>query len=255
MADIAPLAIVDLLVDAAVELRVTRASGTLEPGVAAWMLRKFNRLVDRWNATPGATFDRPLQSFVPVITAGHQPQTLGPSAADWLLTEARPNLIIAANVILTTSTPNVRVPITVHNDYGEWWAANAVQAMTSAIVTDLYYETSHPNGKCWLWPVPTVAYPIELQFDDAFATYAMGDTVYVPPAYLDAFVLSLAEDCASGLGQAVPDSLARGASDARVNAFGASLPVPRNAKTRDAGMPGGSSGRGYLYRTGRSKSS
>lgn len=252
MADLTPITVSDMLVDAAVEIQVVRAGGTLEPGVAAWMLRKFCRLVDRWNATPGATFDQPLQSFVP--TPNHQPHTLGPSAADWALTEARPNAILGANVILNTSTPNVRIPIAVHNDGGRWWEGVANQGATSSIVTDLYFQTAHPNGKCWLWPVPTSTYPIELRFDDAFATYGFADTFYLPPAYADAFILSLAENCAPGLGQTVSEQLKLEAMDARVNAFGITLPEALNARTRDGGMPGGRSGRSWLYRTGLSKS-
>lgn len=249
MADLAAIQIPDLLLDAAVEIRVARAGGTLEPGVAAWMLRKLCRMVDRWNATPGAEFVTPLQAFTP--TPNHAPHTLGPSGADWVLTTARPNEIRGANVILPTSTPNVRVPITIRDVM--WWQNQAVQGLTSAIVTDLYFEPTHPNGRVNLWPVPTTTYPIELRFDSSFATYGPNDTLILPAGYQDAVVLSLAEESAGGLGQTVSDDLRRLASEARVVAFGATLDPPRRAQTRDAGMPGGGSGRSFLYRTGRSK--
>jgi hypothetical protein len=239
----------DLLLDAAVEIRVARAGGTLEPGVAAWMLRKLNRLIDRWNATPGASFSTPFQSFTPTVS--HAPHTLGPSSADWALTTGRPNKILGANVVLNTVTPNVRIPIRIRDVV--WFQNQAVRLMTSSIVTDLYYESAWPNGLVNLWPVPTATYPIELRFDDAFTAYGATDTFYLPSGYADAVILSLAEECANGLGQTPTDQLHSSASDARVNAFGATLDAPRLAKTRDAGMPGGQSGRSYLYRTGRSK--
>jgi hypothetical protein len=244
------IAIPDLLIDAATEVRVARAGGRLEPGVAAWMLRKLNRLVDRWNATPGATWSTPFVSYTPTINFG--PHTLGPAVgASWLLTEARPNVILGANVVLNTVTPNVRIPITIRD--AVWFQNMPVQRLTSPIVTDLYYESSWPNGKVYLWPLPSTAYPIELRYDSSFTAYGPTDTLYLPNGYQDAVMLSLAEECAGGLGQTVSDDLRRLAGDARVIAFGATLPAPRPAKTRDAGMPGGGGRSSFNYRTGRSK--
>lgn len=242
------IAIPDVLADAAQEIRVNRA-GRLEPGVAAWMLRKLNRIIDRWNATPGASISTPLVSYTP--TLNHGPHTIGPAiGADWLLTEARPNAILGANVVLNTVTPAVRFPIRIRDV--EWFQDQPVQRLSSSIVTDLYYEPDWPNGNVNLWPIPSAAYPIELRTDAAFTAYGPTDTLYLPSAYPDAVILSLAEACASGLGQTASDDLKSAAAQARQMAFGATIPGPPNARTRDSGMPGGGGGR-YDYRTGRNR--
>lgn len=234
-----------IVLDAVIEVRVGRAADSLEPEVQAWVVRKLNRMFDKWNADPAANYAVGFASYTPTVNVGTR--TLGPGG-QWV-TSQRPDHLKGANVILNTSTPVVRVPITLRDEY--WWLKNAVQGVSSAVVTDIYYEADFPLGVVNLWPVPTVAYPIELMTDTPFSTLAVTDTIYLPFGFQEAIVLSLAELIAPGLGQNVSQDLKDAATDARVIVFGNNV-TSRNIRTRDGGMPGGRRG-GYLYRTGRMK--
>lgn len=245
MAGLAAVQVSDLVVQAAAKIRVVRYGGTLEPGVAAGLVSDLGLMLDLWNADPAAKYTVGFQSFVPIL-GGHQPQTIGPQAADWLAT-IRPDRLQGANLILTTSSPVTRIPITIRDE--QWWLAQSLQALTGAIVTDLYYANDWPNGACYLWPVPTVAYPIELLTDTLFESLAITDTLWLPPGYQAAVILSLAEFAAPGLGQDPSQELKDQAKNARVICFGNNVTV-RPARTRDGGMPGGRRGGSYLYRTG-----
>ena len=46
------------------------------------------------------------------------------------------------------------------------WNVNneRVPTLTGTIPTDLYYEPDWPNGSCFLWPVPTIAWEQAVRF-------------------------------------------------------------------------------------------
>lgn len=235
-----------LLMEALQEIRMGRAGDSLEPELLLWALAKFNRMLDKWNADPAAKYATGFAQYAPV--ALQQSYTLGPSSANWTVTQ-RPDRIKGANLILTGSSPAVRVPISVRDD--EWWLNNAVTGLTSSMVTDLWYSDDFPNGTVTLWPKPTTSINlIELFTDGLLSQYAMTDTLWLPFGYREAATLTLAELCAPGCGQTVSADLKEQAIDARVIVFGNNV-TTRNIRTRDGGMPGGRRGGGYLYKTGR----
>lgn len=234
-----------LLFDALIEIRFGRAGDSPEPELLQWALGKLNRMLDKWNADPAAKFDTGFATYA--ITANQQTYTLGPSAANWVVT-GRPDRIKGANLILAGTAPAVRTPITVRND--AWWLANSVQALTGAIVTDLYYAPSMPNGTVTLWPKPTTAAnSVELFSDTILSQYAIADTLWLPFGYREAVTLTLAELLAPGCGQSVSSELRSAAADARIVVFGNNASA-RNIRTKDGGMPGGSGRGSYNYRTG-----
>lgn len=240
------VAVSQLLMDALLEIRMGRAGDSLEPALLIWALGKLNRMFDKWNADPAAKFDMGFNAYTPI--ALQQLYTLGPSAANWAATH-RPDRIKGANLILAGASPAVRTPITVRDD--DWWLANAVQGLTSAVVTDLYYSPSFPNGEVRLWPTPTTAvHLVELMADEVLSQYALADTLWLPFGYREAATLTLAELLAPGCGQTVSADLKEQAVDARVIVFGNNV-SSRNIRTRDGGMPGGGRRGGYSYRTGR----
>lgn len=245
-----PMAVQTLLVNAAVKIGVTRFGGTLEPGVADGLLAVLNDILDLWNVNPLASFTVGFTTYTPVL--GNNFQTIGPTGANWAA-DPRPTKILAANVILNTSNPAIRVPIQIDDDI--WWQNQAVPTLQTAWPTNLYFDGdfgTDGNGKVYLWPVPTIAYPIELKTDQKFAGYAQGQTIWMPPGYRQLLQCTLAVEGASALGQAVPPSLARSLTKAEGLVFGNNVNV-RNARTRDGGMPGGRNGRRFLYQTGLMK--
>lgn len=244
---LASVTISQLLLEAFIEIRYGRALDTLEPGLLEWARNKLNRMLDKWNADPSSDFDTSFTSYTPTVNTS--PITIGPNAAVWTAT-ARPDRLLGANVVLNTVTPAVRLPIEIRDEF--WWLSNPVQRVGSSVVTDIYYKPSWPNGEVNLWPIPTVAYPIELMFEELFGNYQMTDVLWLPFGYRDAITLTLAEEIAPGCGQTASEKLEAKALEARVIVFGNNT-ATRNIRTRDAGMPGGGRGRSsYNYRTGRS---
>lgn len=234
----------DLIVEAYAEIRVARAGDTLAPELLAFGVSKLNRLLDRYNADPRAAHTVGFQSFVP--TPNHAPHTIGPNSADWTIT-GRPTKIIGANVILNTVSPAIRLPIRIRDD--EWWLNEAVQGLATSIVTDLYYEPDWPNGMVNLWPVPTAAYPIELELNATYAVLQDTDVFWLPYGYRDAITLRLGCELASANGQDPSPYLLKTAQDAEALLFAQNDQSP-NLVTRDAGMPGGRGGR-FNHLTGR----
>lgn len=230
--------------DAALELGYLDPIETLNDDDANFLLGKLNRLLDRWNAKKAAVY---AEVFTPyVITPSLSPHTIGPSGATWTATQ-RPVSIEGANLIDTTVTPNVRLHLNADRDE-QWWLAQSVQGITSTYPTDLYYKPSWPNGAVYLWPVPTVAYSVELMTRTVLAALTLASSFSMPPAYADAVTLTLAEDAAAGLGCQVPGTVVERAKEARADVFANNTTVPK-LTTRDAGMPGGRRSRGS-YLTG-----
>lgn len=223
-----------LVTDALTELRVARAGDVIAPESLMAGLGKLNRLIDRYNAHPRAKFTIGFASYVPTLNVNLQ--TIGPEAgATWTLAVPRPHAIKGANVIINTSTPNVRVPLAMRD--ATWWRQQRVQALATAFPTDCYYEPTFPNGSVYLWPAPTTAYPIELETDTPFAQLTATDTIYLPPGYRDAMTLRLAADSARSFGQTPSRDLVADAARGEGIIFGLNDRVP-NARTRDGGMPG-----------------
>lgn len=236
-----------LCLEALIEIRFGRPGDSPEPDLLDWMCGKLNRMLDKWNADPSASFETTFASYTP--TALHAPHTIGPTG-DWVVPSGRPVAIQGANVVLNTVTPAVRIPIRIRD--AEWWRDTAVQGLSSSIVTDLYFEPSWPDGTVNLWPIPTSTYPIELQTDTNFSRYALADVLWLPYGYREAITLTLAELAAPGCGQEVSADLQAAATDARVIVFGANT-ASRNIRTRDGGMPGGSGRGSYNFRTGMNR--
>ena len=224
----------DLAALALIDIGIARAGDTLAPSLQDFALTKLDLLLDAWNVKPSSSWTDEFRPFA--ITPNLQNHTIGVagSGATWIVPNARPIRILRANLVLNTSTPNVQVPIDVRDAY--WWNNERVPTLTGTIPTDLYYEPDWPNGSCFLWPVPTIAYNVQLMLRLVLSQVHATDTVALPPGYPRALQLTLAEECASGLGQIVPPKVEQLAREARALIFD-NNDEPRRLLTRDAGMP------------------
>lgn len=234
-----------ILNDALMEIGVYSVAETPTAADLSVALGKLNRILDNWNAERAAVYCDRFQTFT--ITPNLSPHTIG-AAVDlptWEV-DQRPVTIAGASVVLDNVTPAVYVPVAVHD--AAWWQGVTVPGVTSEFPTDLYYEPDWPLGSVYLWPVPTVAYGIELQLRVILSSLVLSDTFSMPPGYKDAIVLTLAEQLARPFGKAPDDTLRRDAAKARARIFAVNDDTPR-ISTHDAGMPG----RGrptFNYRTG-----
>jgi hypothetical protein len=244
-------AVTDLVADILREIRVINALDPAEAPDQALVLRKMNRVIDRWNADRQAVYAEQITRFV--IVPGTQPHTIGPGytgppgpsiLATWVTT-GRPVSIESASWI---DGSGFSTPINLRNS--EWWAAQVQKTLTSAYPTDLYYEPAYTgaNGNVYLWPKPTTAYSVDLQLRLVLAQLAIGDVLVQPPGYEDALLKTTAEECVGIFGVDMPPNLPTLAREARALIFAnnsETLPLVSDAPGAGAG------GAFFDYRTGR----
>ncbi len=224
----------EIVKDAMIELGVQPANQDMDADDAQWMLRKFIRIVDRWNGFRPAVFAEVFTEFL--FVAGQQDYTVGPSGNIPLA--IRPVSLDGANVILNNVSPVVRTTVNIRD--WQWWRDNAVRAITSDLATDVYLEESWPLGILHFWPKPVVAYGGEIVTRTLLNEAVTLDTVFsMPPGYKDALTYTLAEESwnsFSDVDARILDKIEKLAMKARTIIFG------NNDKTavlitRDAGMP------------------
>lgn len=236
-----------IITDALVECGVHDPVETPSAEDTTFALRKLNRLINNWNAEREAVYASTFLTFT--LTPSLSPHTIGPTGATWTVTQ-RPVSLEAAHLVLAGSSPVAQIPIRVRD--AAWWSTVSVQALTSTIPTDVYYDPAWVNGNLYFWPVPTAAHSVQLWVRAVLAEYALATTFSLPPGYQDAITLTLAEEI--GPAFHAPPSLVtiQSAKAARARIFSKNTTAPP-LTTRDAGMPGGGSGRaGYFnYRSGQ----
>jgi hypothetical protein len=182
-----------------------------------------------------------------VVIPANQPAT---SAPDFAIPTSRPVKIVNANIILNNTATPVRVPMRVVDS--DWWANQRVPTIQTTLPTHLYYQADWPNGSLFFWPVPQVAYPVELETWINLAQLAADDTFTLPPGYEDAVTYTLAETICPAFSKPVDQTLAVLAMKARSIIQGLNSAAPL-ITTADFGMPGTRDGRGrsdWNWKTG-----
>lgn len=228
----------DLVTQALLEIGVVSPGEAPEPGTAEYGLAKLNRLFDSLNADRRCVFASTLDAYT--LTPSLQPHTIGPGGTFDII--QRPETLEGANLLIA----GVRTPLRLRD--AQWVNGVSVPAQTSSMPCDLYYETSWPLGKLWLYPIPSSAAELELLTRVTMAALTLTDYVSLPPGYRELIVLTLAESLVAPLRVPMPPGLPQMATKIRAQVFSVHDTTPRLA-TRDAGIPGG---RGYFdYRTGR----
>ena len=131
--------------------------------------------------------------FIPVIarerfdmTVGKgsptNPYTIGSGGDFDTERPANQNAITAANLILTSTSPEVRIPLGIYTDQA--YDANQIPTQTNTYPTGLYYSPTYASGlgSIFLWPVPnTATNDLELFLQTRVAPFAnLSTTYYVP---------------------------------------------------------------------------
>lgn len=219
--------------DAALELNIIMAGGTLTANQASVILGKLNRLFDNWNADKSTIYSVDLTTYT--LTTGLNPQTIGPSSATFTVSQ-RPNRIEAANLVLTGSPDDIHLPLYIERD-PEVWARWPIPTLASSVPTTMFYNPTWPNGSLYLDYVPDTAYGVELLTLGTLAQVDLTDTVTLPPGYLDAIILTLAEEIATPFDRVIPQKLESSARKARARIMANNDVIPRLI-TAQGGMPG-----------------
>jgi hypothetical protein len=225
----------NIITDAMKEINILAEGETPSDADAAFALRKLNRILDTFNARPGLLYNVNFDNYT--LTPNHQPHLIGPglSSPDFAAS-IRPVSVKAANLILNNVSPSVNLPLNVRDD--QWWANQRVQGLTSTIPKDVYYSDSWPNGQLFLWPVPTVAYGLQLSTWQTFTSLTKNtDAFTYPPGYWDAIVCSLAMSLCGPFEKPVPPTLAEQWKFA-MKAVEMGNDAPPKISLRAAGIPG-----------------
>lgn len=229
----------DIITNAMIEIGALAVGETLGANDGAWALTKLNDLVDEWNSRSVMIFNVSFTNYT--LTANHQPHTIGLStnspAPNFASAENRPNSIHAAAIILNNVTPNVTVPLMLVDD--DWWANQRVKSLATSLPRYLYYSPDYPNGSLFLWPIPTVAYGIEIEISNLITEFPALTTAFtLPMGYRKAITLTLAVDMFPSFYGGNPPSpvLVANAAKARSALQSANTQSP-TISLRDAGIP------------------
>lgn len=228
--------VLNLVTDALTEAGVLGQGETAESHDASDALRQLNHLLDSWR------LQRLLCHKIDIarhtLTVDQKIHTIGPSG-DFLA--ERPTRITKANIIITSDDEDAeeyRYPLQICETAREWAAASN-QDITADIPSVLYCDYAFPDANLYLWPVPSVAYDLELFTWHKLPRFtSLSQKLQLPPGYYDALMLSLAERLCTRFG-VVPEIRAQISADAslaRKRIIDVNVSAPR-LKTIDSGMP------------------
>lgn len=149
------------------------------------VLEAINDLLDSWSQRT---------AFVPVIARERfdlvanqggpdNPYTIGPGGDFDTERPSNQGSLVSANLILTSTSPEVRVPLAIYTDQA--YDANALPGMSNSQPTGLYYSPTYQDdlGSIFLWPVPDVnTNDLELFLQKSVAQFANLTTTYYVPS-------------------------------------------------------------------------
>jgi hypothetical protein len=159
---------------------------------AADGLEMLNDLLASISNDSMVVYARTLNNFT--LSGGTSSYTIGTGAT---FNTARPIKIISAYVRSGT----VDYPLTIVSD--EQFATIPMKAI-NGIPQFLNFTNDFPNATIKLYPVPDSSYQIYLLTEKQLSTFALSDTVSLPPGWRRMLVYNLAIELAPEYGQSLP---------------------------------------------------
>lgn len=209
----------------------------------ALILEAINDLLSSWaqRATMSPVISRERFDLVADQGGPDDPYTIGDGGDFDTTKPANQNSIVSANLILTATDPEVRVPLGIYTDQA--YDANQLPGMSNSQPTGLYYNPAYASdlGSIFLWPVPNVSTnDLELFIQQPVAQFANLTTTYYVP---DGWPLALKYNVAS----LVQTDFGRTLSAAAERQAVSSLGVVKRSQTKISDLPNDA----YLFTYGR----
>jgi hypothetical protein len=181
------------------DLGVLRAGQTASTDTLNDSLTRLNRMLDSWAIDRLMIPSIGAQNYALVI--GQSAYQIGPGAVDF--NAPRPSNIRNANLVLSTLTPNVKVPMDLLDSDG--WAAISVLAVPNGMPLKIYYDRIFDpvdgHATIYIWPAPVAAYHLEIWTPTLLNTFADLTTGYTfAPGYENAISKCLAVELAPSMG-------------------------------------------------------
>lgn len=150
-------------------------------------LDSLNDLLDEWSLGAAFTPFISRERFDLVADQGgpDAPYTIGAGGDFDTQRPPNQNAIVGANLILTSTDPEVRIPLAIYSDQA--YDQNAIPDQTSTQPTGIYYNPTYADdlGSLFLWPVVNTAdNDLELFLQKWIAQFADLDTEYDLPTGL-----------------------------------------------------------------------
>lgn len=222
----------DLIRSALLESGIVAPEDKLTAQDAAWGLEKLQRLIDQWNARRELIFSTSFTLYT--LLANHGPHTIGPGG-DFNV-PIRPVTVVSASFLINSGSNPVEEPMQMRDD--QWWAANPLKTLTSAICTDLYYDAAAPLGNLNFYPICTVGAPVRLETWSSLAQ-AVSQTAKLGfvQGYWEAIVLDLGMALCSSYNRTAPQEM-RERWNRAMRIIEGNNNKPPTITTGGSGMPG-----------------
>lgn len=155
------------------------------------LIPAINRLVGMFNLDGLKIFNTSIDRYA--LTPLQSSYFIGPSGD---FQAPRPNYIHGANVVITSASPELHLPI--HMMTPAEWEAMTITELPMAWPIAMYNDGANPDSKLYLYGFPTNANDLELFTWQALKNdfTAISDAVYLPDGYEAAIVDSLALEVA-----------------------------------------------------------
>jgi hypothetical protein len=236
----------ELITNALIEINAYDIGEQISPEHVTFVGNRLNQIIDQWAARKVYAYNVAFPAYT--LTANHQPHLIGPGLAAPDFAAPRPVAIENAALILTTTAPNIDLPLNLRDD--DWWVQKRIKSLTSNVPTDLYYSPDFPNGALYLWPIPNFAYGIRIEVWTVLAQIVDFSLAFTAPyGYELAIMLTLAEEICGPFAHSVPADLAAKATRARATIQKNNDKSPR-IDTAEPGTRGRSSKGDFNYLTG-----
>ncbi len=159
--------------------------------------RTMNDMISEWSTRTAFVPVVARERFLLTANQGGEdnPYTIGPGGDFDTARPPKQDSIHMANLILTTTTPEVRVPLGIYTD--DAYFNNQLPGMSNTQPTALYYNPTYADdwGSIFLWPVPTVAYnELEMLIEQPVAQFSnLSSAVDVPDGFPRVLKYNLAD--------------------------------------------------------------